>query len=327
MTSPRLAPGATDVAVRDLQRRLTSAGHAVGSDTAGWYGSGTEQAVRTFQADRGLEVDGVCGPHTWAALVESGFELGDRLLYLHAPMLRGDDVHQLQLALSALGFHRGRVDGIFGPETRDAASEFQRNVGLSPDGVVGPDTISAMRRLGRRPGTSVPVAVVLEQRHHEDGPRTLAGVRMLLADAGGAAVLAGSLARTLRDRSAVVLTLTHPDGSVMASTANRFGADVFLAFELSDHDECAVRFFATEGFESPAGRLLADLIDERLHQRSTLSEGVVEGKRLPALRETRMPAVTVRLGPAVLVTSHPTDLVAALVEAIEDWLRAAYPQV
>lgn len=124
-----------------------------------------------------------------------------------------------------------------------------------------------------------------------------------------------------------MLTLTHPDGSVMASTANRFGADVFLAFELSDRKECAVRFFATDGFESPAGRLLAERIDEKLHQRSTLCPGVVEGKRLPVLRETRMPAVTVRLGPAVLVTSHPIDLVSALVDAIEDWLRAAYPQL
>ena len=41
-----------------------------------------EHAVREFQEQRGLRVDGICGPETWGALIESGFRLGDRLLYL-----------------------------------------------------------------------------------------------------------------------------------------------------------------------------------------------------------------------------------------------------
>ena len=42
--------------------------------------------MRAFQEQRGLRVDGICGPETWGALIESGFQLGDRLLYLS-----GDD--------------------------------------------------------------------------------------------------------------------------------------------------------------------------------------------------------------------------------------------
>ena len=34
----------------------------------GYFGPATEQAVRTFQADNGLQVDGLIGPDTWAAL-------------------------------------------------------------------------------------------------------------------------------------------------------------------------------------------------------------------------------------------------------------------
>ena len=44
-------------------------------------------------------------------------------------MLRGDDVAELQQDLGALGFDAGRVDGIFGPRTKDALEQFQRNIG------------------------------------------------------------------------------------------------------------------------------------------------------------------------------------------------------
>ena len=73
--------------------------------------------MRAFQDARGLRVDGICGPQTWAAVVESGWRLGDRLLYRRRPMLRGDDVAELQRRLNGLGFDAGREDGIFGDDT------------------------------------------------------------------------------------------------------------------------------------------------------------------------------------------------------------------
>jgi hypothetical protein len=52
--------------VRAVQRRLAELGHSLSVD--GVFGSGTAGVIRTFQADRGLEVDGVVGPVTWDAL-------------------------------------------------------------------------------------------------------------------------------------------------------------------------------------------------------------------------------------------------------------------
>ena len=112
------------------------------------FGAATERPCAAFQDDRGLRVDGIVGRHTWASLVESGFALGDRLLYFRQPMLRGDDVAELQRRLNALGFDAGRVDGIFGADTHRALVEFQRSTGLVADGMCGPDTVAALDRVG-----------------------------------------------------------------------------------------------------------------------------------------------------------------------------------
>src|SRR5438876_8787144 len=148
MTAAALQWGETGEAVRDLQRRLAALGLDSTSDEPGEFGAATEAAVRAFQQQRGLVVDGLCGPQTWASLVESGFSLGDRTLYFRQPMLRGDDVQELQRQLNTLGFDAGRPDGILGDETARAISEFQRNAGLAPDAICGPATVKALQQLG-----------------------------------------------------------------------------------------------------------------------------------------------------------------------------------
>ena len=90
------------------------------------FGPLTEASLRSFQRARGLVVDGICGPHAWNSLVEADMRLGDRLLYYRSPMMRGDDVEDLQQRLGSLGFDARWVDGIFGVNTHDAVREFQQ---------------------------------------------------------------------------------------------------------------------------------------------------------------------------------------------------------
>lgn len=56
---------------------------------------------------------------------------------------RGDAVRELQAALVKAGFNIA-VDGIFGVKTKDAVMKFQRQNGLSVDGIAGPETLGVL---------------------------------------------------------------------------------------------------------------------------------------------------------------------------------------
>lgn len=58
--------GTTGATIRSAQARLTVKGFPLNPD--GNFGANTESAVRSFQRTRGLSVDGIIGPNTWAAL-------------------------------------------------------------------------------------------------------------------------------------------------------------------------------------------------------------------------------------------------------------------
>ena len=262
----------------------------------------------------------MCDASTWQALVEAGYRLGDRLLYLRTPMLRGDDVHQLQQSLGALGFDAGWVDGILGPDTERALRQFQRNAGLTVDARCGAEVCAALARLGGRT-TSGTVAGVRERERLLTTPPDLAGRRVVVGHQGGLDVLASTIARLLQEHGATVAVLNHPDDSVQARDANAFRAELFIGLELAAEPTCRVAFYATEGFRSFGGATLADLIATALAARHGLPDGAAAGLRLPVLRETRMPAVVCILGPPALVVERSSSLATGLVDAVQRWVE------
>jgi peptidoglycan hydrolase-like protein with peptidoglycan-binding domain/tellurite resistance protein len=58
--------GASGNHVRNIQAALSNLGYEV--DIDGIFGPGTQSAVRQFQSDNGLSVDGIVGPRTWSLL-------------------------------------------------------------------------------------------------------------------------------------------------------------------------------------------------------------------------------------------------------------------
>ena len=67
MSDPTIRRGSTGNPVRRAQKRLTLGGYDTGG-VDGVFGAGTEAAVRRFQGDSRLTVDGVVGPRTWDAI-------------------------------------------------------------------------------------------------------------------------------------------------------------------------------------------------------------------------------------------------------------------
>ena len=121
----------------------------------GIYGRNTENAVRTFQRVFSLDADGIVGRITWntvelvyggvlklSELRSEGLRYEDLSFEFPEPLRvgdRGEKVSQLQYMLSIVGqFVREvpspTVDGIFGPNTRDAVISFQRWQGLPQTG-------------------------------------------------------------------------------------------------------------------------------------------------------------------------------------------------
>ena len=143
MAEPTLQSGSTGEAVRELQIALQETGNDPGP-IDGVFGSQTEAAVKAFQAERGITVDGIVGPITWRNI--------DEFAEFDEPVLRegstGLPVRRTQSRLTAAGFDTGGVDGVFGPQTESGVRALQQATGLTVDGIVGPQTWQQIDALG-----------------------------------------------------------------------------------------------------------------------------------------------------------------------------------
>jgi peptidoglycan hydrolase-like protein with peptidoglycan-binding domain len=143
--------------VRFLQELLKGLGYEVGP-VDGVFGFATDQAVKKFQADKGLTADGVVGPQTCAAISQAYAPTSGkpviptpappasgapafpgRFLVLQNPIMQGGDVSTWQARMAARGWDLDD-DGFYGQESYSTCKSFQAEKGLRPDGVVGPQT-------------------------------------------------------------------------------------------------------------------------------------------------------------------------------------------
>jgi N-acetylmuramoyl-L-alanine amidase len=325
--------GDTGHAVAEIRAKLSQLGLLSDSeatdllDPAGArFDDATDRAIRSFQQQRGISVDGVVGPLTYRALEEARWRLGDRILfYVPARLMAGDDVAALQQRLMDMGFDCGRVDGLFGVETEQALREFQRNVGVRPDGTCGPATLKALNQLTRTVVGGRPHAMRDSEAINRAGP-ALAG-KLVILDPGhggpqpdispgeldeGELVydLASRIEGRLTAAGASAFLTRGPDGSPegpseedRASFANAAGADLVLSLHVNRHPNplaggVATYFYgnAEFGHYSTVGERLADLVQREICARTDLVDDRVHAKTWDLLRRTRMPAVRVEVG-------------------------------
>lgn len=285
-------------AVRDIQDRLEGLGFSSSADGRGVFGAATEQAVVEFQRAKGLDADGIVGPDTWRSLYEAGYRLGDRLVFMRRPMIRGEDIAELQSRLNSLGFDSGKVDGVYGPRTEKAVADFQHNRRLVEDGRVGPEVVTELHLVTRgahREGREA----IREREWLRLLPRTVAGTRIFLDadcrdpdESRTAWEAASAAALAIQEAGGLPMMSRSSDiklpERVRARRANRVGSDVIVAFRLNRGDEDCVYYFKSEHSSSRAGEVLARAIALTVGAR-------VEGRASAMLKETRAPAAVAAL--------------------------------
>ena len=127
--SPIIYPWDIGPAVARMQELLRAHGFEMRID--GDFGWRTEIAVKQFQRQHGLRIDGIVGPATWAMLART-VEPGKRLL---RQGYAGADVYELQGLLQVNG-HVIQRSGRYDAETKSAVIAFQRNHHLQDSGIV-----------------------------------------------------------------------------------------------------------------------------------------------------------------------------------------------
>ena len=121
--------------VTALQNKLLTLGYLDYPSATGYYGALTKTAVIRFQNNNGLGADGIAGPLTQNKLYSSTAK--SLILKVGSS---GEAVQTLQLQLKKLGYFSGTGTGYYGSVTREAVIAFQRDNGLSADGIAGPAT-------------------------------------------------------------------------------------------------------------------------------------------------------------------------------------------
>lgn len=120
--------------INDLQAELFKRGLL--KKCSGRFDEETLAAVKEFQRQNSLRIDGIVGALTWAALCHPTLSL---LMEEKASAEHSASIQELQKLLSEEGF-KVKPTGKFDRDTDKALRRFQRRYGLLADGVCGPVT-------------------------------------------------------------------------------------------------------------------------------------------------------------------------------------------
>ncbi|SIR99331.1 N-acetylmuramoyl-L-alanine amidase [Williamsia sterculiae] len=330
-------------AVAEVRMILTSLGLLSDPDVLptdhGWspptaepvFDDDCDHAVRAFQQQRGLIVDGIVGPATYRVLRESSYHLGSRILsFLVSAPMHGDDVATLQARLQNLGYYTSLIDSTFGENTHTALTTFQHDYGMTPDGICGPKTLRSLNNLGTRVSGGSPHAIREEEHVRNSGPQ-LSGKRILIDPGNGGdhdlstgaiaereSAILWDLGRRIEGRMAAAGMQTYlsrgehqdPDDAERARVANVVGADLVICLRCAHYSSPAANgvasfyFGNSHGSASAIGRSLSGFIQREIVARTPLRDCRSHERTWDILRLTRMPVSQIDVG----YMSSPADV-------------------
>lgn len=308
--------GSRGLSVVDIQRRLRKLNYVI-DDNEFDFGKSTETAIKRFQQNRGLLVDGIVGPETWQDLNEASYSVGNRILSLKKPYLRGDDIKKIQLWLRILGFNPGPIDGIFGLLTDSAVKDFQLNSGIDNDGIIGEDTITAflnVRKIFEENET-------IELPHYEmpsySSLSSLEGQKILI-DFGHGGSDKGAIGPSGLEESIVCEDIGTRVGNLFkilgteisytrecaqlksmperVKLINNSNAAFVLSIHLNHSNEqkaegSSCYYFSSGKISSTEGKKIANLLQKEQVESLNTKDCRIHGKKFNILRMTKIPAV------------------------------------
>ena len=132
--------GDSGAEVEEMQKLLIEKNYLSG-EADGDFGEATENALKNFQRDNGLDADGICGEQTFNLLRRSNSTSENILKFGDS----GEKVTELQNILIRLAYLSGEADGDFGEATESALKSFQRDNDLDADGICGEQTFNLLQ--------------------------------------------------------------------------------------------------------------------------------------------------------------------------------------
>jgi len=171
--------------IRDIQQQLKAHGYASGSPN-GTVDQATQDAIRAYQQDAGLEMTGRATPELLQHLRQSDIRNGGEN--------RSQLVQNVEDHLQRLGYASGPADGVMDDRTRAAIRAYQGDNGLA---IVGDATDGLLAQLQASDGKALPSNSILEIQGELNrlgylnragngrmGPRSTAAIRNYQGDRG-----------------------------------------------------------------------------------------------------------------------------------------------
>lgn len=143
-----LRKGMTHQDIRTLQQSLDTLGYFENDGYTNYFGTKTEAAVKKFQADYGLKVDGVAGNETISYIKAKIRQLE---LVKEKEEAEKKLMASIQQDLKATGLYTGEITSVVDDMTKEAIKAFQEKEGLFITGEADSDTLARLNELFPKP--------------------------------------------------------------------------------------------------------------------------------------------------------------------------------
>ena len=123
-----------------VQTRLMELGYLDIDEPTSHFGNATQYALKLFQRQHDLQMDGIAGEQTQSILFSE-----DAQKYIMKEGTEGDDIRSFQEQLEELGYLTiHQITGYYGTDTVNAVKKFQNRNHLTKDGKAGEKTMEAV---------------------------------------------------------------------------------------------------------------------------------------------------------------------------------------